>query len=914
MARIPTITSQVDARTTRTQGGIPSPRATADAFGMAQARGLQDLGQGLDAAAGGLMAYQDRKRKEDVANKLAQGDFTADELAIRNEVGPGADGYQDQVLSRYDEWVDEQLEGVDDPQTAEALRQSYANERRNVSSRSAQYQFSTAAQNSQDQANVSLTTLDNKLRMNPDQYDTYISQGIGVIDARADLPANIRENMKTTWRANAAAARFDGMLERATTVEEVQAVKDTLAGDDKWASEFSATGLQQTLARADAVQRTIVTQNDANARAAIEGIEERAKDVTVALPEDELAAVASVVGKSQNPVTAARFARIQRDQQIIRSRRGMTPAQQQSALDAQGAPRLPVRVNSAIARASASTGIPQSYLAATASREYGMYLKGDESAIDYGKGNAGGASSATGIGQIVDGTADMVFRSAEFQAAAGMDTSGMSVSEIREMRKNPELSMIAVAVLAKGSQRVVQSVMGRPATDAELYMGHFLGEGGLRTLLNGMKSDPNQSAAALFPAQAKANGTVYYNKDGSARTLQEVYNELGRTMSNDPTYVEYGDAQTQQKILDDTRKRLQDDPMSLAFNNGVTGMSDVTQPDGMQQRGQEARTVASYYNLPVETMKPFTKQEADDISATLKNGSTDDALQIITSVQQMGGDVARAAMRQIGADGNVYAYAGGMGLATGNMAVASDVVRGQKRLEENPNIKQEIGATPDQVATAFTNAVGGSLYDLAPAARQSIQDAALAHYVETSVARGKAGAFNEDAFGASIQAVMGGNKDTPAVEEVNGQKVVLPPGVTGDALQSALDRMTVADWSAMSTTGLPPMYADGTVAQPQDLADEAVLRAIGAGQYKVAVGDGTYLITGRQGPNGRPEAYVFAPNAEAIANINTRTAQAPDAPAAEQGVDDTGWMDPDTPLGSGMTAEDIQALRDKYSR
>jgi hypothetical protein len=110
----------------------------------------------------------------------------------------------------------------------------------------------------------------------------------------------------------------------------------------------------------------------------------------------------------------------------------------------------------------------------------------------------------------------------------------------------------------------------------------------------------------------------------------------------------------------------------------------------------------------------------------------------------------------------------------------------------------------------------------------------------------------------------------PAIDTVNGQPTVLPPGVTGQQMEQAFSRMTVDDWTRLSEQKMPPRYVTGEVMSPEDLADEAVLRAIGGGKYRVMLSDGSYAVTGQLGQNGRMEAYVFTPDPNEIKRIATR--------------------------------------------
>ena len=744
-----------------------------------------------------------------------------------------------------------------------------------------------------------------------------MQQGNDVIANRPGMNSTTKSAMLRSWKEQAASSRFDGMMERATSIQDVQAIRAEMTSKDgkDWTAELSIQEFDRKRAALDQMEKAIQTKADADARAALDSLDGRMEDVMYDVPQEELAAVGKLVEQSANPVTAARYARAMRDSDIKKQDRTKSPAQLRAEAAARANnPRLPVRVNNAITNASQATGIPASYLAGSVSREYGQYLKGPEDQIDYTKGNAAGASSAKGIGQFLDGTALDIFRSAAFQSATGLNTSSMSDDQVKALRDDPDLAVVGVAIMAKRSNNVIRAATGRNATDAELYMGHFLGEGGLRSLMLGLEADPNASAPALFPDAAKANPTVYKNKDGSDKTLRQLYDELGRTFSRDATGIAYGDDQMRDKVLSSVETGLRDDPVAFAQSVGAITTTDVFSPGGMAQRGQEYLAMADMYALPASESKPFTKDEAAQFKAQLDDSSADEALQLIMSIQEMGRVPAKAAMAQIGQDGNVYAYAGGIAMETGQLPVASDVIKGQKRINDNPAIWADVGATKEDMNAAFNAATGAALYDITPAQRQSILDASKAHYIETNTARGKG--WNSNQFTASIQAVMGSTNGQPAIDTVNGESTILPPGLDGPTLEAAFEVMTVADWTSLSVQGLPPKYADGTIADPADLAGEASLRAIGGGQYKVATNDGAYLTTGRRTSSGTAEYFLLQPEARAVQAVLSRNEDRTVAATPEEQAVENGdyYIDPDTPLGNGMTDEDLEALRRKYAQ
>lgn len=1101
MARIPTVTNQVGANALRSSGVMPNTRASAAAFGGTIGQALQGVAGGVEDLAGGLDAMANRKRQETVANRVAQSDFTARELAIRNEIPADGSGYQKRVLDDYDAFVNEQADSIEDNVARTEYKNRMLSQRPALSSRSAQYEFTLQATNAKEQANASVMALTNKIMTDPTMYETYVTQGIDVIDTRHDVSAAIKEGMKQTWRQDSARARFTGMLERATSVDDIDAIANELAGkgqdaagpDERptdWTKQFSPQDYERMVNTIGNTRKAFITKADTDARAAIDTIEERAKDVNALIPQEELAQVQRIVRQSQNPITISRMARITRDQSIIQESRNLTPSELRSRINAANGnpntayPGMPPQLSNAINDATGKFDVSASYLGGTIQREYGQYLRGgsakgkpqfrptaihngvdlrnvrsdvvdaatvagelfgrplpitsgyrsqarqdsirangdpnrvtvakeskhtDASAldistadmsdedqarlvgslvdagftgigqygthihadfraavpasfgkddawggwtnlspgvmaelkkrgfapgisseqiqranavpmagtdIDYGRGTAltkddgRPASSAVGVMQFTDGTFLQTMRTDGVAARIGVDISNMSDAQIVELRKDPYIATMAGAALGEANKRTMTAALGRPVSDPELYMAHFLGAGGATTLISGLKNQPQQSAAKLLPAAAAANRPVFYDKNGRERTVEEVYGNIATQFGTAPSQVAHGDNQTRQRVLDNAETQIKNDPMAYGSQTGTftySGLQDDTGAfTGFAARGRDARSVADYYSIPAQDMKPFTNDEAASLSKAMKDGNADDVLALMTAMQAMGGDMARAGYKQLDQKDSVYAYAAGLQYDAGQGAVAADIVRGQKRIEENPDIKNGVGAQPSELYDAFTKATGGALFEVSPKMRQSIQDAALAHYVETTVARGTSTGFDQDAFANSVQAVMGGAQGAPAIDTVNGQPTVLPRGVTGATMERAFQRMTVDDWALMSDQKLPPRYVTGEIMSPDDLADEATLRAIGGGKYRIMLGDGSFAVTGRASQNGRVEAYIFTPDPKQINKIATRPAsvnatQGSPVPRDELLSDD-----------NAMSVEEQRRLRENY--
>lgn len=1089
MAKIPTINSQVSAKSGRAAGVFDRTSANPDDFGAGIGRAMQQLAQGVDQLGAGLAADADRKRNEDVANRVAMTDFTSRELDVRNNTAVDGAGYQDTVLSEYDAYVDEEANKIDDDLARQDFKNRMNASRKGLSSRSATYEATLAATASKEAANASITSLQNKLITDPNQYLDYVEQGIDVIDARPNLAPNIKAAMKADWMQNAARTRFMGMLETATSAADVDALAAELTNgtqfdeDSKvdWTEELTTANYETLMNKLGTAKKAIATKADADARAALDTISERNGDVNEILSEQELAQVGGLVSSSSNPATVEKFERIKRDNQLKQDALSKTPAQvREDARHAEGNagvayPGVPPELSAAVNDASDTFGVSGSYLGMTMNKEYGQYLtskprtgnvkfapvvagkhvnlsnvrnevidaatiagevvgfplsitsghrtqahqdgiraKGDpnrvtvakkshhtsgtgldistagmsqaeqaavvdalagagftgfgqygnhihadfrdaipdsygdkdgkqwggwthlspeitevltargfaaggksssikrdeavtfDSDIDYTQGtsikdaNGNPTSSATGLFQFTEGTFLGIVKDGRTAAMLGIDVSGMSDAQILEMRKDPELSIKFGAALAAQNKNTLEKGLGRTVNDAELYMAHFLGAKGATTLVGAYGNNPNMSAADLMPSAAQSNKPVFYHKNGEAKSVAEVYDGITADVATSPNRVTYGDNQTRRKIANNMDEQLASDPVAFAMNTGKYNISDVSTPDGIAARGAEALSIANMYDIPEADMKPFTEDEAASIGKTLREANIEDQLEIAVAIGSMGDKMARAALNQLGEDDSVFAHAAGLQNERGQKTVSAEILRGRKHLADNPAVLDTVGASKTDISDAFLQATGGSLVGASPKERQTIQDAAFAHYIGQATRQGNIRGFDAKAYAASVQAVLGGTQGSPAVAEVNGQPTVLPKGVTGNEMNRAVNRMTLEDWTVMSDDLMPPMYSDGTVAHPRDLADEARLIAVGGDEYHVVLDDGSYLI----GENFAP--YTFKPEPERIKKIAARPVEIPviDMPVVERNelVNDDGWL----------TLEEQDALRKSF--
>ena len=203
------------------------------------------------------------------------------------------------------------------------------------------------------------------------------------------------------------------------------------------------------------------------------------------------------------------------------------------ALSYNGAQPSP-EVASAIQKASASTGVDFAFLVAQAGQE--SSFQPDAKAT---------TSSASGLYQFVDSTWLSLVHDKGAQhglgdLAAQIDTSGGAPRvadpavrrQILALRNDPTVAAAMAAEYAKMNGAQLQQDLGHSVSSTDLYMAHFLGTAGAAKFLSALDTTPNAVAAKLLPDAAAANRDVFYDQQGNARTVAQIYNHFATRFGN----------------------------------------------------------------------------------------------------------------------------------------------------------------------------------------------------------------------------------------------------------------------------------------------------------------------------------------------------------------------------------------------
>jgi hypothetical protein len=202
------------------------------------------------------------------------------------------------------------------------------------------------------------------------------------------------------------------------------------------------------------------------------------------------------------------------------------------------------QVMTALESAAERTGADFSYLLKTATRESSLNPTAKAA-----------TSSATGLFQFIEqtwlatvkkhgaehglsGFANQIEQGADgrYKIAAGGDRQA-----ILALRKDPAVAAVMAGELTNDMAQNLRDGLGRNPTSGELYAAHVMGPGGALKLIKGAQSNPDQSAAAMFPAAAQANKSIFYAKDGSVRSAEAVLARL--TAKHDGAPVQMASAE-----------------------------------------------------------------------------------------------------------------------------------------------------------------------------------------------------------------------------------------------------------------------------------------------------------------------------------------------------------------------------------
>ena len=241
-------------------------------------------------------------------------------------------------------------------------------------------------------------------------------------------------------------------------------------------------------------------------------------------------------------------------------------------------------VMACLKQASAATGADFNYLLDTATRESGLKCSAKA-----------GTSSASGLFQFVEQTwlglvkqhgAQYGLGSYASQITQGSDgryrvADASDRSAILSLRNNPQVASLMEGEFANQCRSSLEGALGRNVCNGELYAAHFLGTDAAAKLIRMAHSQPDANAAAAFPAAADANKSVFYNRDGSAKTTREVYDWALRQ----PSGAKASEAKAAAKPATSGKGYIQYGALSTGLSDQWTAFQMLSQGDNAFSTG-----------------------------------------------------------------------------------------------------------------------------------------------------------------------------------------------------------------------------------------------------------------------------------------------------------------------------------------
>lgn len=189
-----------------------------------------------------------------------------------------------------------------------------------------------------------------------------------------------------------------------------------------------------------------------------------------------------------------------------------------------------------IQQASANTGVDFAFLMAQAAKESGFNPEAKAK-----------TSSASGLYQFVEQTWLSVVRKHGAEYGLGDLASKIKIGEdgtlkvadralrkeILDLRRDPVVAAAMAAEHAADNEERLDAKLDRDVTPVDLYLAHFLGLKGAVNFIRAMDVNPDQAAADIAPRAAAANKAVFYNSDGTPRSLKQIYDRFQDRMTSE---------------------------------------------------------------------------------------------------------------------------------------------------------------------------------------------------------------------------------------------------------------------------------------------------------------------------------------------------------------------------------------------
>jgi hypothetical protein len=379
MPFIPTIESERNVSV-----GAPDVYANPNAFGAQIGGAIQDVGQSITQLTN---AYQARARQEKadnqdvmLANKMAEGGIAFAKINAEAQTTAPADGtgvFQN-TLEKQQAWIEDEANKIEDPVLRAQFRKQMAGRVVPYAENNIDYEAKRKVEFESTKADFALRGMENVVRTDANAYQQSFIDGNAIIESNKNIPASLKPAMKIEWGERLAFARFQGLLDSASTVEDYDAIEKELK-IKKWQDAFKPQNYDGVLGQLAGARKTFMTQQSQTARALIDSAQEQVHTGQAPLANERVEEIITEANKSHNPTLISRAFRLQRDNQILVEGKKLPSSEldaRANGIKGAGYPGMPDEVNKAIGAATTVfPSVPAAFFGGTARLEYGQYLR-----------------------------------------------------------------------------------------------------------------------------------------------------------------------------------------------------------------------------------------------------------------------------------------------------------------------------------------------------------------------------------------------------------------------------------------------------------------------------------------------------------------------------------------------------------
>lgn len=292
----------------------------------------------------------------------------------------------------------------------------------------------------------------------------------------------------------------------------------------------------------------------------------------------------------------------------------------------------------------------------------------------------------------------------------------------------------------------------------------------------------------------------------------------------------------------EAERGLKENPLKWAERAGIAQLRplDASTPQSLtsslQARAVEAETVANHYGRQPNY---FTAAEKTQLA---NRSQTDPSFlpRFAAAIRAGLGDKTPKALAELSTDAPLLAHAAGLSYMTGDDKLLTEVGRAIE-LRNIPGYKSAL-TNETRRRTLASDTLGGALQLLPAETNAAITMADALWEARAQAGRfdpsgiGTSGSAAEEAWAQALDEALGARivngEKRGGIGELNGSPVILPPNVTSQEAQDAIDTLSDADLRQ-----LPPMLSiDGLPVRPHQLRNGTFV-TVGAGRYRIAMGD-----------------------------------------------------------------------------